>query len=110
MNISDSLPYILLPLTCLSFDEALKISFIMKNDVLRSIVDNTGHGIIAFVSWSAVTGVSDTKRRDVAEMVLCGIIACAIDLDHFVAAKSFKLKVIRLVQYLYRYQATILVS
>lgn len=93
MNTSDTLPYILLPFVCLSFDEALKIPFINKKDVLRSLVDNGGHGGIAFVCWWAVVGTSDLTRKDFAEMVVCGVIACAIDLDHFISAKSFNLKV-----------------
>ena len=92
MNVSDSLPYVLLPLTCIAFDEALKVSFINKSAVLRSVVDNSGHGTIAFVSWCAVTGVEVNKRKDIIEMVLCAIIACAIDLDHFIAARSYSLK------------------
>lgn len=93
MNFSDSLPYILLPLTCVAFDEALKISFITKNNVLRSIVDNICHGTIAFVSWCAVVGVNVNKKKDVLEMLLCAVMACAIDLDHFISAKSYHLKV-----------------
>ena len=94
MNFSDSLPYILLPMICVAFDEALKISIIRKNNVLRSITDNTAHGTVALVSWCAVVGVDAIdNKKDVIETILCTVIACAIDLDHFISAKSFRLKV-----------------
>lgn len=76
----------------MTFDEALKISFIKKNNVLRSIADNTGHGTVALVSWCAVRGVDGINKKNVIEMIFCAVIACAIDLDHFISAKSFRLK------------------
>ena len=94
MNISASLPYILLPLTCVWFDDALKVSFIRKIDILRAAVDNGGHGVIASLSWLAVVGCKDvTRKNNLFEMFLCGLIASSIDIDHFLAAKSLRLKV-----------------
>ncbi len=89
-KISESLPYILLPILCVVFDEPLKISRINNNDILRALFDNSAHGAIAFLSWSAVVGMN---KRGVAESILCGVLACGIDLDHFVMAKSFTLQV-----------------
>jgi hypothetical protein len=90
LKISDSLPYALLPIFCVFFDEALKISWINSSDILRALFDNSGHGTIAFLSWLAVAGINN---RGFAESVLCGVMASAIDLDHFVMAKSYTLKV-----------------
>ncbi|XP_028394287.1 transmembrane protein 267-like [Dendronephthya gigantea] len=88
-KISNSLPYILLPILCIFFDEALKISWINTNDILRALVDNSGHGTIAFLSWLAVAGID---KRGLAESTLCCLMACAIDVDHFIMAKSYSLK------------------
>lgn len=89
-KISNSLPYILLPILCIFFDEALKISWINSNHIFRALVDNSGHGAIAFLSWLAVAGMD---KRGLAESIFCGVMACAIDVDHFVMAKSYSLKV-----------------
>ena len=62
-----------------------------QSSYLRALVDNTAHGLIAFVSWCVVSEIQ--TRKDVLESILCGLIACAIDVDHFLAAKSFRLQV-----------------
>ena len=85
-----SVPYIMLPILCMFFDETMKISRIDNSDILRAFFDNLAHGGVAFLSWLAVTGIN--KRR-FAESVICGVLACAVDLDHFVMAKSYSLKV-----------------
>ena len=89
-KISDSLPYILLPISCMCFDEALKISWINGSDILRAFCDSSAHGVIAFLSWLAVSGVN---YRSVAESIMCAVIACAIDFDHFAMAESYNLQV-----------------
>ena len=58
---------------------------------IGALVDNAAHGIIAFFSWCIVCEIH--VRRDLIDGVLCGVIACAVDIDHFIAAKSFKLQV-----------------
>ena len=88
--VSTTLPYVLLPILCLVFDETLKISRINSSDILRAFFDNMAHGAIAFLSWLAVAGIN---KRGFAESVFCGVLACAIDVDHFVMAKSFNMKV-----------------
>lgn len=57
---------------------------------IGALVDNAAHGIIAFFSWCIVCEIH--VRRDLIDGVLCGVIACAVDIDHFIAAKSFKLQ------------------
>lgn len=54
-------------------------------------MDNMAHGVIAFVSWCVVSEV--LTRKDLAYGVLSAFIACTLDVDHFVAARSFKLQV-----------------
>jgi hypothetical protein len=90
LKVSDSLPFILLPILCVFFDETLKISRVNRSDSLRALVDSCGHGTIAFLSWLAVAGLN---RRGVFESLLCAVFACAIDSDHFIMAKSSTLKV-----------------
>ena len=89
-KISDSLAYILLPILCVFFDETLKISRVNTSDILRALVDSSAHGTIAFFSWIAVVGLT---RRGVFQSFFCAFFACAIDLDHFIMAKSYSLKV-----------------
>jgi len=61
-----------------------------QSSYLRALVDNTAHGLIAFVSWCVVSEIQ--TRKDLLEAMLCGLIACVIDVDHFLAAKSFRLQ------------------
>ena len=84
------LPYGFLGSICCGLD-ALFLS--VKHQVFRAVVDNTAHGVIAFVSWCVVSEIR--TRKDLMDGILCGFIACAIDVDHFIAAKSFKLQVRR---------------
>jgi len=54
-------------------------------------VDNMAHGVIAFVSWCVVSKV--LTRKDLTDGVLSAFIACALDVDHFIATRSFNLQV-----------------
>lgn len=58
---------------------------------LGAVADNAAHGAIAFFSWCIVCEIQ--TRKDLIDGILCGFIACGIDVDHFIAAKSFKLQV-----------------
>lgn len=84
------LPYILLLLSCLMFDEAMKISWINTEPYIRALLDNFGHAFIACLSWLATVGVS---RRGIIQGIGCGVLASAVDIDHFFWAKSFSLQV-----------------
>ena len=90
VKFSQSLPYVLLPISCIFFDETLKISWINSSSIFRALVDNSAHAFFAFLSWLAVAGIT---RRGIAESVFCAVLASAIDLDHFIMAKSLKMKV-----------------
>lgn len=83
------LPYFVLGSICYGFD----VIFLSVQDrfYLRAVVDNSAHGIIAFVSWCIISEIQ--TRKDLIDGIVCGIIACGIDLDHFAAARSFKLQV-----------------
>ena len=85
------LPYLFLGCVCYGFDAIfLKIQGEYA-PYIGAVADNAAHGIIAFFSWCIVCEIH--TRKHLIDGILCGIIACAIDLDHFIAAKSFKLKV-----------------
>ena len=83
------LPYFILGSICCGFD----VIFLSVQDTfyLKAVVDNTAHGIIALVSWCIISEIQ--ARKDLIDAIMCGIIACGLDVDHFIAARSFKLQV-----------------
>lgn len=83
------LPYFILGSICYGFD----VIFLSVQDTfyLKAVVDNTAHGIIALVSWCIISEIQ--TRKDLIDAIVCGIIACGLDVDHFIAARSFKLQV-----------------
>ena len=83
------LPYLLLGSICYGFD----VIFLSVQDTfyLKAVVDNTAHGIIALVSWCIISEIQ--TRKDLIDAIVCGITACGMDVDHFIAARSFKLQV-----------------
>lgn len=84
------LPYLFLGCVCYGFDAIFSKIEGEYAPYIGAVADNAAHGIIAFFSWCIVCEIH--IRKHLIDGVLCGIIACAIDLDHFIAAKSFKLK------------------
>lgn len=65
---------------------------------VRAVLDNMTHGAIGLLSWYIVTahlGDLSLSTR-VCEVVFCGFIASAVDLDHFFAARSLRIQVLQL--------------
>ena len=58
---------------------------------LRALMDNGVHGLVGLWSWAIVIGLR--KKSDLYEVLLAGLLASAIDLDHFYMAGSLSLKV-----------------
>jgi hypothetical protein len=62
-----------------------------------AFVDNMTHGAIGLLSWHIVTAhlgdLSFSMR--VCEVMFCGLIASAVDLDHFAAARSLRIQVLQ---------------
>ncbi|KAL1131540.1 hypothetical protein AAG570_011157 [Ranatra chinensis] len=64
----------------------------------RALCDSCTHGLVALLSWLAL--ILRTGRCQGGgwpyvpwlEVLLCGILGSAIDIDHFIAARSFDLK------------------
>ena len=86
--VSRTLPYGFIGFVCYVLDA---ICLSMQNVHLRAILDNFTHGIISCISWCIVSEIR--TPRDVIDAISSGIIACSLDVDHFVAAKSLKLQV-----------------
>ena len=81
----------LLLFICLLGDHLLT-NPVTKQPLLRALTDSLTHGLVGGVSWAAVTDVS-LNGQQVAECFFCMGLAMAVDLDHFIAAKSLHLKV-----------------
>ena len=61
---------------------------------LRSLGDSLTHGVVGACCWAAVIVVEENFQRPSTwgKVLLAGVMASTIDIDHFVAAKSFDLK------------------
>lgn len=60
---------------------------------LRAAADNVTHGLVGLICWMAACGPR-CFPASLREGILCGFIACALDVDHFVAAGSVKIEVV----------------
>lgn len=76
---------------CYLADKLLQFSFIQQTYWLRALSDNMVHGIIGLWSWAIVIGLK--KKSDFTEVILAGFLSSVIDMDHFILAGSFSLKV-----------------
>ena len=76
---------------CVVADHALQLSVIQNHLWLRAALDNTTHGLVGLWSWAVVIGLR--KKSDLYEVLLAGLLASIIDLDHFYMAGSLSLKV-----------------
>lgn len=79
-----------LGLFCLVIDKLLQFSVIQQNDWLRALSDNAAHCVIGMWSWAVVIGIK--KKTDFGEIILAGLLASVIDVDHFCLAGSLSLK------------------
>uniref|UniRef100_A0A3P8S0D5 Transmembrane protein 267 n=1 Tax=Amphiprion percula TaxID=161767 RepID=A0A3P8S0D5_AMPPE len=75
---------------CVVADHALQLSVIQHNLWLRAALDNATHGLVGLWSWAVVIGLR--KKSDLYEVLLAGLLASIIDLDHFYMAGSLSLK------------------
>lgn len=76
---------------CVVADHALQVPAIQNHLWLRAALDNATHGLVGLWSWAVVIGLR--KKSDVYEVLLAGLLASLIDLDHFYMAGSLSLKV-----------------
>lgn len=76
---------------CVAADHALQMPVIQNHLWLRAALDNATHGLVGLWSWAVVIGLR--KRSDLYEVLLAGLLASIIDLDHFYMAGSLSVKV-----------------
>lgn len=76
---------------CVVADHALQLPIIQHHLWLRAALDNATHGLVGLWSWAVVIGLR--KKSDLYEVLLAGLLASIIDLDHFYMAGSLSLKV-----------------
>ncbi|CAL8341534.1 unnamed protein product [Arctogadus glacialis] len=79
-----------LGVACVLADHALQLSVLQQQLWLRAGLDNATHALVGLWSWAIVIGLR--KRSDVYEVLLAGLLASLIDLDHFYTAGSLSLK------------------
>lgn len=58
---------------------------------LRAVADNVTHGLVGLLCWMMVSG-KPLQATNLQDSVLGGLFACAVDVDHFLAAGSFSIE------------------
>lgn len=58
---------------------------------LRALADNATHGLVGLLCWMMVSG-KPLQTANLQDSLLGGLFACAVDVDHFLAAGSFKIE------------------
>lgn len=86
---------LLLGLTAVLGDRLVQMN--QHDDVKKALGDNVTHAAIGFITWINVyynlgKGAFPSGRV-LAQCILCALISSAIDVDHFISARSFHLKV-----------------
>ena len=77
----------------------LKLSYGVS---LRAVSDSVVHGLVGGWCWANVLLLTSSEGLSwvarIGQVVLCIAMATAIDLDHFIEAKSFSIKVVKFTQ------------
>jgi len=66
------------------------VDLFTSHKLFKCISDNGTHFLIAILSWMFIEEI-DFSTIPVGSLLLCGMMASVIDLDHFVAARSFNI-------------------
>uniref|UniRef100_A0A2R5L8R3 Transmembrane protein 267 n=1 Tax=Ornithodoros turicata TaxID=34597 RepID=A0A2R5L8R3_9ACAR len=72
-------------------DIVISHSYFVGLPAVRAVWDNSTHGLVGVICWMLTCG-NFPCLAVWKESLLCGLIACSVDVDHFIAAGSFKLK------------------
>jgi len=88
--------YGILAIVCLGCDKVLSTVSSMKqlaaySTVMKCVIDSSAHGLIALYSWLLIVDMEVTPWIAV-NSIFCFFISCCVDVDHFIAAGSWKLK------------------
>lgn len=94
MDVYNVLQCALLVLTAVTGDYFVHLQ--QHHDVGRAFSDNATHAAVGFLTWitmiSHLGGMPPIKARILVQSLLCALISSAIDVDHFISARSFHLK------------------
>ena len=74
-------------------DLLASLPYVISWPLLRAAVDNLTHGLVGVACWTAVVVGRTTVRKQLLGGLLAGALAMFLDVDHFIMAKSFELKV-----------------
>ncbi|XP_072019751.1 transmembrane protein 267-like [Amphiura filiformis] len=78
---------------CVWADHFIAIPEVNSVCTRRAMADSLTHGIVGLLTWAIVMyRLSTSKKRYALEVMVCGMAASALDVDHFIAAKSLHLK------------------
>lgn len=68
-----------------------------KYPLLRAVTDNLTHGLVGCWCWATSAIFVGWNKYTLYECLLCFSVACAVDVDHFIEARSlsFKVSVVR---------------
>ncbi|XP_035213979.1 transmembrane protein 267-like isoform X2 [Stegodyphus dumicola] len=64
---------------------------VQKIAILLAVVDNLTHICLGAISWLIVISFENFTSEKITYILMCAFCAGAIDIDHFLAAKSFSL-------------------
>lgn len=65
----------------------------LKSSVLRAVSDNLTHALVGGLSWALVVKLSKkSTTKNLSGIIICLLVSSLIDLDHFLLAKSWKLR------------------
>jgi len=87
-----------LPLVCFSGDSLLSSDKVLLHGFFKALVDSGVHFSVGGLSWLVAgmslqsSSVNPTVKQLTSEVVLAATLSSLVDLDHFIAAKSFSLK------------------
>ena len=64
-----------------------------KYPILRAVTDNLTHGLVGCWCWATSAIFLGWGKYTAHECLLCFAVACAVDADHFIEARSLSFKV-----------------
>jgi len=61
--------------------------------IMRALFDSATHGLVGIIAWFIAIDNGSLSVQSSKEIILCGVLAAIVDLDHFIAARSLSLDV-----------------
>ena len=74
--------------------------FSCQDPVIKAVSDNVTHGLVGALSWTIISfstsiSVVSNLKNNAVWILTAGLLSSGVDIDHFLAAQSFKLQVIQ---------------